>query len=204
MINPESNYCFGEGGAGTYSDGKLYTRSGKRGSIERILNIFHLFGADANILYEAHPHIGTNKLPQIITAMREYIEQHGGEVRFNSKLTDIIYKDNTIESVTINDSENISTKNLILATGHSARDIFELLYHKKIYIEAKPFALGVRVEHPQHIIDNIQYHGQSAGEFLPPSSYSLVDQQMGRGVFSFVCVRVVLLLPQLRRWAKWW
>ncbi|MDZ4757159.1 MAG: NAD(P)/FAD-dependent oxidoreductase [Bacteroidota bacterium] len=185
IINPESNYCFGEGGAGTYSDGKLYTRSGKRGSIERILNIFHLFGADANILYEAHPHIGTNKLPQIITALREYIQEHGGELRFDSKLTDIIIKNNAIESITINNTETIPAKSVILATGHSARDIFELLHQKNIYIEAKPFALGVRIEHPQHIIDSIQYHGQSAGEYLPPASYSLVDQQMGRGVFSF-------------------
>jgi uncharacterized FAD-dependent dehydrogenase len=184
-VNPESNYCFGEGGAGTYSDGKLYTRSGKRGSIERILNLLVKFGADEKILYEAHPHIGTNKLPQIITTIREYILKQGGEIHFNTKLTDIYIDDKKIKGIQINGNASIETNFLVLATGHSARDIFELLHTNNIYIEAKPFALGVRIEHPQRLIDSIQYHCDTRSEFLPPASYSLVDQQAGRGVFSF-------------------
>ncbi len=184
-VNPESNYCFGEGGAGTYSDGKLYTRSSKRGDTQRILNIFHQFGAEANILYEAHPHIGTNRLPAIITRMREYILEHGGELFFNTKLTGIVSENNQVKAVQLNHSQQVETSTLILATGHSARDIFELLHHQNIYIEAKPFALGVRIEHPQTLIDGIQYHCEVRGNFLPAASYSLVDQQQGRGVFSF-------------------
>ena len=185
QINPESNYCFGEGGAGTYSDGKLYTRSTKRGDVNRILNLLVHFGADDKILYEAHPHIGTNKLPGIITSMREQIIASGGECRFEEKLTDLIIKDNHLQGVITAKGESISANRVILATGHSARDIFELLDRKKIFIEFKPFALGVRVEHPQEIIDNIQYHSLKRGPFLPPASYSVVDQVDGRGVFSF-------------------
>ncbi len=185
IVNPESNYCFGEGGAGAYSDGKLYTRSSKRGDSQRILNIFHKFGAEANILYEAHPHIGTNSLPAIITRIREYILEHGGEVLFNTKLTGIVSEKNQVKAVELNHSEQLETSTLILATGHSARDIFELLHSQNIYIEAKPYALGVRIEHPQKVIDGIQYHCDMRGNFLPAASYSLVDQQQGRGVFSF-------------------
>ena len=185
ILNTESNYCFGEGGAGTYSDGKLYTRSTKRGDIERVLNLFVKFGAPQNILYDAHPHIGTNKLPQIITAMRRLITDCGGKFLFEKKVVDFIISDNKIKSVATADGDNFSGDAYILATGHSARDIFELLHKKNILIEAKPFALGVRIEHPQSLIDNIQYHCAVRNEHLPPATYSLVQQVNGRGVFSF-------------------
>jgi uncharacterized FAD-dependent dehydrogenase len=185
IVNPESNYCFGEGGAGTYSDGKLYTRSTKRGDVKRILNLFVHFGAEHNILVEAHPHIGTNKLPQIITAMRDQIIDCGGEVLFETKLTDILLDNDCIKGIRTQDGTSIDCLKLILATGHSARDIFELLDRKNILIEAKPFALGVRIEHPQALIDSIQYSCAYRGAHLPPASYSLVSQENGRGVFSF-------------------
>jgi len=184
IVNPDSNYCFGEGGAGTYSDGKLYTRSTKRGDVNRILSTFIQFGAADDILVNNHPHIGTNKLPQIITKIREQIEACGGEVRFNSKLTDIILNGDAISGVVINQDEKLETKKLILATGHSARDIYELLHKKGIEIEAMQFAMGVRVEHPQELINSIQYHGVSC-ESLPPAAYSLVSQVKERGVYSF-------------------
>jgi len=191
-VNPESNYCFGEGGAGTYSDGKLYTRSSKRGDISRILNLFVHFGAEEKILYEAHPHIGTNKLPQIITAMRKKISDCGAEFLFEKKVTDLIIKDHEIKGVKTADGDTFEAGAVILATGHSARDIFTLLHAKKIQVESKPFALGVRVEHPQALIDQAQYHtpaspttGHSRDPFLPPASYSWVQQAQGRGVFSF-------------------
>ncbi len=196
IVNPESNYCFGEGGAGTYSDGKLYTRSSKRGDIEHILKTFVYHGADDVILVDAHPHIGTNKLPKIISNMRETILKFGGELYFESKLTDINYSGENIKSVVIEDFKNNTgiehqCAHLILATGHSARDIYELLDKKKIAIEAKPFALGVRVEHPQDFIDSIQYSCDSTAdliakrEYLPAASYSLVHQVQGHGVYSF-------------------
>ncbi len=185
LINEESNYCFGEGGAGTYSDGKLYTRSNKRGSIQRILNLFVQFGAEEKILYQSHPHIGTNKLPHIITAMRKQILDSGGEFLFQKKLIDFKIEGNRFYSATTADGDAFKAEHIILATGHSARDIFLLLHHKNIQIESKPFALGVRVEHPQTIIDSIQYHCTHRGEYLPPASYSIVQQVNGRGVFSF-------------------
>lgn len=186
IINPESNYCFGEGGAGTYSDGKLYTRSSKRGDVQRILNLFVHFGADENILYQAHPHIGTNKLPSIITAMRKRILDCGGEFHFEKKVIDLIIDKGEITAVKTADSDVLYGDSFILATGHSARDIFELLYRKNIEIEAKPFALGVRIEHPQELINSIQYGTNNPEKkFLPPASYSLVEQVKGRGVFSF-------------------
>lgn len=185
IVNPESNYCFGEGGAGTYSDGKLYTRSNKRGNINRILHIFQQFGADENILTDAHPHIGTNKLPHIITAMREQITASGGEVHFEQKMTGLLLRDGHVNGVKTADGETWEASHVILATGHSARDIFQLLHDQHIHIEAKPFALGVRVEHPQTLIDSAQYHCALRGDFLPPASYSLVEQVEGRGVFSF-------------------
>ncbi len=184
-VNPESNYCFGEGGAGTYSDGKLYTRSTKRGNVLGILQLFHYFGAGEEILYEAHPHIGTNKLPQIITAIREQIVACGGEVLFGKRVTDLIIKGDAVAGVKTHDGDTIAANAVILATGHSARDIFGLLYEKGIAIEAKPFALGVRIEHPQVIIDQAQYHCMNRDPYLPPASYSLVSQENGRGVFSF-------------------
>lgn len=185
IVNSESNYCFGEGGAGTYSDGKLYTRSTKRGDVQRILNILVQFGADESILYDAHPHIGTNKLPHIITAIRLKILECGGEVHFEKKMVDFSLKDGVATGVTTADGEHFSSNAVILATGHSARDMFKLLYEKKINIEFKPFALGVRVEHPQALIDSAQYHCETRGDFLPPASYSLVQQVDGNGVFSF-------------------
>jgi uncharacterized FAD-dependent dehydrogenase len=188
VVNSESNYCFGEGGAGTYSDGKLYTRSTKRGDVERILNILVQFGAQEKILYEAHPHIGTNKLPEIITAIREQIVACGGDFLFEQKVTDLIIQNNTIKGVKTAAGNIFNANAVIIATGHSARDIFELLHAKNILIEAKPFALGVRVEHPQSIIDSIQYHcpvNKHRDDFLPPASYSLVQQVNERGVFSF-------------------
>ena len=198
-LNEESNYCFGEGGAGTYSDGKLYTRSNKRGNVERILNWFHFFGADARILYEAHPHIGTNKLPQIIEAIRQQILECGGEIHFSSKLTDLEVMDDGIKSICINQSDPIPVKQLVLATGHSAHDIYEMLYRKKIYIESKPFALGVRVEHPQVLIDQIQYHCTIRDQHLPPASYSLVEQVEDRGVFSFCMCPGGIIAPASTR-----
>lgn len=185
VVNPESNYCFGEGGAGTYSDGKLYTRSTKRGDVQRILQLFHHFGAAENITYDAHPHIGTNKLPQIITAMRVQIEACGGEVLFEERLTDFIIEKDSIAGIKTASGKTINTEAVILATGHSARDIFELLHRKKIEIECKPFALGVRIEHPQSLVDSAMYHCAVRDPNLPPASYSLVSQENGRGVFSF-------------------
>lgn len=185
VVNPESNYCFGEGGAGTYSDGKLYTRSTKRGNVQRILQLFVYFGADPVIQQEAHPHIGTNKLPGIITAMREQIIACGGALLFDTKLTDILLDGDTVKAVQCADGTVINCRSVILATGHSARDIYTLLHDKKILVEAKPFALGVRIEHPQQLIDSIQYHCAVRDEYLPPASYSVVAQEYGRGVFSF-------------------
>ena len=185
IVNEDSNYCFGEGGAGTYSDGKLYTRSKKRGDIDRILKLLVAFGATPDIMIDAHPHIGTNKLPQIIQDIREKIIEFGGQVLFDTRVTDIIVKNNEIQGVTTQNGQTISSNKLILATGHSARDIFELLDRKKILIEAKPFALGVRAEHPQSLIDQIQYSCDYRGEHLPPAPYSIVKQVNGRGMYSF-------------------
>lgn len=185
IVNADSNYCFGEGGAGTYSDGKLYTRSKKRGDVDRILQLLVAFGATEEILVEAHPHIGTNKLPQIIQDIREKIIECGGQVLFETRVTDILVKNNEVDGIVTQNGETIHSKKIILATGHSARDIFELLHKKEIFIEAKPFALGVRAEHPQELIDRIQYSCDFRGEFLPPSPYSIVKQVNGRGMYSF-------------------
>ncbi len=185
IVDPDSNYCFGEGGAGTYSDGKLYTRSSKRGDIDKVLNLLVQFGADDRIIYESHPHIGTNKLPQIITAIREHIIHCGGEVMFNDRLTDMDIRDGRVHSALTSTGKRIKADAMILATGHSARDIFQMLHQKDILIESKPFALGVRVEHPQALIDSIQYKCNTRDFHLPPSSYSLVQQVDGKGVFSF-------------------
>lgn len=184
-INPDSNYCFGEGGAGTYSDGKLYTRSTKRGDIHKVLRIFIEHGADERIGYEAHPHIGTNKLPRIIENIRNTIIAQGGEVHFHKNVTDFTIESDTITEIHCADGSTYPCQQLILATGHSARNIFELLHHKNIAIDAKPFALGVRIEHRQEIIDRIQYKRPERGVYLPPATYSLVTQACGRGVFSF-------------------
>lgn len=190
IVNPESNYCFGEGGAGTYSDGKLYTRSKKRGDIRRIMEILVAHGATEEILVDAHPHIGTNKLPKLVEELRNSILQAGGEVLFGTKVVDFILDRNEIKGVITQDGEKILGQGVILATGHSARDIFHLLKSKNILIEAKPFALGVRIEHAQNLIDRIQYHCEvDRGPYLPASAYALVHQTQWqgkqRGVFSF-------------------
>lgn len=185
ILNPESNYCFGEGGAGTFSDGKLYTRSNKRGNIERILQVLHFHGAIPEILYESHPHIGTDKLPEIIKSIRKTIVDCGGEIFFGTKVTDLIIDSNAIQGVKTANGQTYKANAVILATGHSARDIYELLHHKGIQLQSKSFAMGVRVEHPQALIDTAQYHTKSRGEYLPAASYSLVTQANGRGVYSF-------------------
>ncbi len=190
LVNADSNYCFGEGGAGTYSDGKLYTRSKKRGDIRRILEILVAHGAHEDILFDAHPHIGTNKLPKLVEALRESILQAGGEIHFETKVIDFIIQHGEMQGVKTHDGTSWKAVSVILATGHSARDIFQLLHQRNIRIEAKPFALGVRVEHGQQLIDQIQYHcAIDRGPYLPASSYSLVHQAKihgkERGVFSF-------------------
>lgn len=184
-FNHESNYCFGEGGAGTFSDGKLYTRSKKRGSIRRILEIFHQHGAQDTILYEAHPHIGTDRLPIVIQNIRKTIVDCGGEYIFDAKVNDFIIEKDTIKGVKTETGDIYMGDAVVLATGHSARDIYTLLHEKGISLEAKGFAMGVRVEHPQALIDQIQYHTKRRDEYLPAASYSIVNQIDGRGVYSF-------------------
>ena len=184
-VNPESNYSFGEGGAGAYSDGKLYTRSKKRGSVDRILNLLCQFGADTSILADAHPHIGTDKLPAVIENIREEIKARGGEVHFETKMTDLILADNQVKGIVTEDGRTFDGP-VILATGHSARDVYHLLKEKGIRIEPKGIAVGVRLEHPQKLIDQIQYHNKEGrGEYLPAAEYSFVTQVEGRGVYSF-------------------
>ncbi|MDB5242778.1 MAG: dependent oxidoreductase [Spirosoma sp.] len=199
IVNPESNYCFGEGGAGTYSDGKLYTRSTKRGDVRRILEVFVAHGATEQILVDAHPHIGTNKLPGVVADLRESILNAGGEVLFNTKVTDFIFSNITagsgeVRGVITNTGQELTGIGVILATGHSARDIFHLLHEHSVRIEAKPFAMGVRIEHQQSLIDQFQYQRADRpfagrGDYLPAASYSLVTQTrfngVERGVFSF-------------------
>ncbi len=187
FVNEDSNYCFGEGGAGTYSDGKLYTRSLKRGDVRRIFENLVYHGATDQILVDAHPHIGTNKLPKVVQNIRENIIKFGGEVHFETRVTDFTIKNNKIVTIQLNNDNELDVEKVILATGHSARDIFYLLNNKKIKLEAKSFAMGVRVEHPQDIIDGIQYHckGEQRDELLPAASYSLVQQVNDRGVYSF-------------------
>lgn len=184
VVNPESNYCFGEGGAGTFSDGKLYTRSSKRGDIRRVLEILVTHGADPDILIDAHPHIGTNKLPQIIQEIRETIRHCGGEIHFETRVTDMLMENGAVKGVKT-DQGNFESEAVMLATGHSARDIFEMLPRSGLTVEAKPFALGVRVEHPQSIIDQVRWHCSPRHENLPAASYSVVHQVRGLGVYSF-------------------
>jgi uncharacterized FAD-dependent dehydrogenase len=184
QVDAESNYCFGEGGAGAYSDGKLYTRSKKRGSIEKILNVFCQHGASTNILADAHPHIGTDKLPRVIEAMRNTILESGGEVHFQTKVTRLILESSRVVGCFAADKEFLGP--VILATGHSARDVYRYLAEAKIEIEAKGIAIGVRLEHPSELIDQIQYHNrQGRGKYLPAAEYSFVTQVDGRGVYSF-------------------
>lgn len=200
-VNPESNYCFGEGGAGTYSDGKLYTRSNKRGDIRKVLEIFVRHGANPQILVETHPHIGTNKLPPVVQAIRETILAHGGEVHFNTKVESLLLNAERVEGVVLTGGVKVHAKAVILATGHSARDIFDMLWRQKVAIEAKPFALGFRVEHPQELINQIQYKSHAQNPWLPAASYSLVHQahtKKGiRGVFSFCMCPGGFIVPAM-------
>lgn len=184
-LNCESNYCFGEGGAGTFSDGKLFTRSKKKGDCSRILLTFHQHGAQDEILYEAHPHIGTDRLPTVIKNMRETILKYGGEIHFETKMTEILLKDQQVEGILTEDGQRFLAKNIILATGHSSRDIYAMLHKAGIQLECKGFAMGVRVEHPQSLIDSIQYHCKNRGKYLPAAAYNVVTQVKERGVYSF-------------------
>ena len=195
-INPDSNYAFGEGGAGTFSDGKLFTRSKKRGDYNKALQTLVWHGANPEILYEAHPHIGTDKLPRIISNICRTITECGGKVLFESRVSGFVLKNGRITGVRVGDNV-IEGAAVVLATGHSARDIYEMLYDAGIAIEAKPFAMGVRIEHPQRLIDSIQYHRAERGEWLPAASYSLVSQEAGRGVYSFCMCPGGFIVPAM-------
>lgn len=195
IVNPDSNYCFGEGGAGTFSDGKLYTRSTKRGNVPGILETLIWHGADKEILYDNHPHIGSDKLPAIIEKIRESIISSGGEIHFGSRITGFIIEQGEIRGVVDQENSQFTGEATILATGHSARDIYELLFQKEILITFKPFALGVRIEHPQELIDSIQYHCKGRPKYLPAATYSLVAQAAGRGVFSFCMCPGGIIVP---------
>ena len=194
-VDPESNYCFGEGGAGAYSDGKLYTRSKKRGNVNKILNIFCQYGADTDILVDVHPHIGTDKLPAIIEKMREQIIVSGGEVHFETRMDTLIIEDNEVKGVRTN-TDKIFSGQVILATGHSARDVYYMLHDQNIKLETKGLAVGVRVEHPAHLIDQIQYHSpEGKGKYLPTAEYSFVVQCTDRGVYSFCMCPGGIVVP---------
>ncbi len=194
-VHPDSNYCFGEGGAGTYSDGKLYTRSQKRGKIEKVLQLLVEHGAKSDILVDAHPHIGSNKLPDVVANIRESILHHGGEIHFGCKVTDFLIHNGKVVGAQVNGQHEFFGDAVILATGHSARDIYQILHQRQIKIEAKPFALGVRIEHPQELVDSVQYHTSPRDVNLPASSYSLVTQVRDRGVFSFCMCPGGLIVP---------
>ncbi|MBI9060463.1 MAG: FAD-binding protein [Marinilabiliaceae bacterium] len=197
-VNPESNYAFGEGGAGTFSDGKLYTRSTKRGDFRKVLEVFHFHGASEEILIDAHPHIGTDRLPGVIKGMRESIIKVGGEVHFDTKVTDVILENDKITGVVLENGDKVEGRAVVLATGHSAKDVYYLLNDKKITLEAKTWAMGVRVEHPQEMIDQIQYHSaKGRGDYLPAASYSLSCQQVDRGVYSFCMCPGGFIVPAM-------
>lgn len=186
VVDPDSNYCFGEGGAGTFSDGKLYTRSTKRGDVGKVLQIFHQHGAPENILVERHPHIGSNRLPGVVKGMRHTIEECGGRVLFNARVTDLIIKDDSVVGVETAGGEVYKGRGVILATGHSARDVYRMLYTSGVPLEAKGLAVGVRLEHPQQLIDTLRYHSpEGRGQFLPPAEYTMLTRVDGRGVYSF-------------------
>lgn len=192
LVDPDSNYCFGEGGAGTYSDGKLYTRSTKRGDVNKILSVLAMHGAHEDITIDAHPHIGSNKLPKVVQAVRETVINHGGEIFFNSRVEDIIIENKTVKGVVVGGKEH-QFDSVILATGHSARDIFILLKDRGVKLESKPFAMGVRIEHPQALINEIQYC--SARNDLPAASYNLACQVKEKGVFSFCMCPGGIIIP---------
>lgn len=194
-VNPDSNWCFGEGGAGTYSDGKLYTRSTKRGDVSAVLKKFIEHGADEKILIDAHAHIGTDRLSPIIAKMRETVESHGGEYHFDTRITDLIVNDGVVKGTIDSKGTRYEGEAVILATGHSARDIYHLFHQKGWLIEPKPFALGVRVEHPQELINTIQYHSHNYSPLLPPAAYSLTTQVDGHGMFSFCMCPGGIIVP---------
>jgi uncharacterized FAD-dependent dehydrogenase len=194
-LDPDSNYGFGEGGAGAYSDGKLYSRSKKRGSIRKILNILKFHGAHPNILIDAHPHIGSDKLPDIIKNIRHTIINFGGEVLFKTRLEELILESNKIAGIRTSSGDTLKSKAIILATGHSARDIYEMLNKQGVALEAKSFAMGVRIEHPQELIDSIQYSCSQRGPYLPAAAYSLVQQIESRGVYSFCMCPGGVIVP---------
>jgi uncharacterized FAD-dependent dehydrogenase len=195
IVNSDSNWCFGEGGAGTYSDGKLYTRSTKRGNITDVLNKFIEHGASEEITIDAHAHIGTDRLSGIIANIRETIENYGGEYHFSTRVVDLMVQDGKVTGVKTADGASYEGVAVVLATGHSARDVYELFYKKNWKIEAKPFAMGVRVEHPQELINSIQYHGENYSSYLPPATYSLVTQVENHGVFSFCMCPGGIIVP---------
>ena len=197
VVDPESNYCFGEGGAGTFSDGKLYTRSTKRGDVERILRVLVRHGAPPDILVDAHPHIGTNRLPGVVQALRRTIVEHGGEVRFGARVTDLVLSAGGVRGVVLAGGERIEGRGVILATGHSARDVYAMLRGRGLRLEPKAFALGVRVEHPQALIDRLQYHAGSRPAGLPAAAYSLVTRAEGRGVYSFCMCPGGIICPSM-------
>jgi len=198
LVNTESNYAFGEGGAGTFSDGKLYTRSTKRGNFNKVLKVFHFHGAQDEILIDSHPHIGTDKLPQVIKKIRNTIIEAGGEVLFNSVVTDVFIDNQTAKGVVLKDGTKLTSEAVILATGHSARDIYSMLNNREIELEVKSWAMGVRVEHPQEIIDQIQYHSPDGrGEYLPAASYNFSCQVMDRGVYSFCMCPGGFIVPAM-------
>jgi len=195
-VEPDSNWCFGEGGAGTYSDGKLYTRSTKRGDVGAVMRKFVEHGADPGILIDAHAHIGTDRLSPIIAQMRHTIEEHGGEYHFNSRVTDLLLDSKgRVNGVRLADGASIEGAAVILATGHSARDIYQLFHSRHWALQAKPFAIGVRVEHPQRLINQIQYHGRNYSSLLPPAAYSLTTQVANHGVFSFCMCPGGIIVP---------
>lgn len=195
IVDPDSNYGFGEGGAGTFSDGKLYTRSKKRGDVRKILEVFNFHGAQDEILIEAHPHIGTNVLPRVIVAIRNSILNAGGEIHFNSRITELVIKNQEAKGVVLRDGSIVEGVAVVLATGHSSRDIYRMLHEGGILLEAKPFAVGVRLEHPQELIDRIQYHGTRRGDYLPAATYSFVEQVHDRGVYSFCMCPGGMVVP---------
>jgi uncharacterized FAD-dependent dehydrogenase len=197
IVNPDSNYCFGEGGAGTYSDGKLYTRSVKRGNVKKILELFIQHGANPDITIDSHPHIGSNKLPEIISAVRQTILNAGGEIHYDSRVTDFIMSDKKMKGIIVNSEREYFADAVVLAAGHSARDIFHLLHKHKIKIEAKPFAMGVRIEHPQPLINEIQYHTKIKPENLPSATYNLSGNIEGKGVYSFCMCPGGLIVPAM-------
>jgi uncharacterized FAD-dependent dehydrogenase len=197
VVNSDSNYCFGEGGAGTYSDGKLYTRSVKRGNVRKILEIFIQHGAHPDIAIDSHPHIGSNKLPKIISAVRQTILNAGGEIHYDSRVTDFIIRDNKMKGIIVNSDQEYFADSIILAAGHSARDIFQLLHKNNIKIEAKPFAMGVRIEHPQPLINEIQYHTKMKPENLPPAAYNLNGKIDGKSVYSFCMCPGGIIVPAM-------